>query len=256
MIDNKTLKTVYKCWFFIHKEEPSYSGYIYGETFSKAKYQFYRDTDGYDFIEFFKHYRFSREPNMDMREPVPMDLIANLNKKQIDIISHANGNEQKTPGTRCYYNLCDKDDKDMAVLVDLKLMNEPLKCAGGKSYTWILTELGSAVAMSLLPIVSCDIESTLKERELLLSWAYAKEIILDDSGMMSMRMFKINPRLLGLVKDMRVHIWSGEWGSYWRENCRGYTNKESDAGVYGIREAFLSTKHCGKEKWISFKAVA
>ena len=146
-----TKKVVKKCWFFTYEHDSSYSGHIYGETLAKAKYQFYLDTDGYDFMEFFSGYRFQRSPDMDYLEPMPMEIITRLTSEQLDIIC-PNGNESKEPGHRCYYNLSNVDDPDMKRLVELGLMYEPRGHVGGGSYNWMLTELGTLAAMSVLPI--------------------------------------------------------------------------------------------------------
>ena len=53
----------------------------------------------------------------------------------------------------------------------------------------------------------------------------------------------------------KVHIWSGQWGAFWRSNARGYTYNKQDAGIYDIKEAWKKVSHCGLEKQISFQII-
>ncbi|MEM1123486.1 MAG: hypothetical protein AAGJ18_23815 [Bacteroidota bacterium] len=55
--------------------------------------------------------------------------------------------------------------------------------------------------------------------------------------------------------DQKCYIKSGQWHAYWRPNRCGYTEKQSEAGVYTVKEAWAATSHCGLEKKISFELI-
>jgi len=251
----KKSNIVKKCWFFVYGNDYSCTGHIFGETLGKAKYQHYLDCDGYEFKEFFNNYSFRREPNMDLLEPAPMDVIKTLVEKQISTICHANGNDSRRPGNRSYYNLSDADNWVMKSLVTLGLMDGPHEACGGSSYNWFLTEFGCLAAMSLLPIRADRLESTIEKRNQVIEWMETKELSLKIDARFNMRMFKINPSLINLVDKCKVLIRSSEWGSYWRPNGAGYTEQKCDAGIYDFKEAFASTRHCGSEKGIYFQVA-
>jgi hypothetical protein len=50
----------------------------------------------------------------------------------------------------------------------------------------------------------------------------------------------------------KVHIYSGQWGAWWRSNGCGYTDAIELAGIYSIEDAWKRVSHCGLEKRISF----
>jgi hypothetical protein len=239
----------------MYKPDLSYTGYIYGETLAKAKYQFYLETDGYGFMEFFKDYSFRRDADSDYLAPVRMDILNVLTEKEQNIIFHANGNDSKEPGYRSYYNLSIDNDKHLLSLISLGLMHYPQQHAGGGSYNYFLTKLGGLVAMSALPIQKHDLKPTLAERKKVLEWSKIKELSLVSGSSYEMHMFKQNINLKDLMKGVNVYIRSGQWGSYWRSNCSGYTESKRDAGAYDFDEAYLSTSHCGEEKQISFEII-
>jgi hypothetical protein len=252
-VDPMEKAIVKKCWFFIYDNDHSCTGHIFGETLGKAKYQFYLDVDGYEFMEFFKGYSFKREPKMDLLEPVPMDIISTLTEKQLNVICHANGNDSRRPGHRSYFNRSDVDNWIMKSLVTLDLMDGPHKACGGSSYNWHLTEFGCLAAMSLLPIRANELNSTLEKRNQVIEWMVTKALNLEVGSRFNMRMFKVNPGLIKSINKCKVLIRSSQWGSYWRPNGSGYTERKSDAGVYDFEDAFLSTRHCGPEKGIYFQ---
>lgn len=248
-------KIVKKCWSFTYKPDCSYAGHIFGETLAKAKYMFYLNTDGYGFMEFFKDYSFKREPRMDLLEPIPMDILKCLTEQQKRIIFHANGNESKQPGTRSHYNLSDPTNSYMKGLVALGLMHEPLKYVGGNSYNWFLTELGTLAAMSVLPIQSDQVDTVLKERNQITEWLNTDNLPLEPNQKFCLEMFKINPSLKKLLNGLKVLIVSGQWGTFWRDKASGYTCESLEAGHYDFDDAFSRTRHCGKEKQISFQII-
>ncbi len=51
----------------------------------------------------------------------------------------------------------------------------------------------------------------------------------------------------------RVYIWSGEHGAWWRPECSGYTDAICAAGVYTMEYAWAKTRHCGREKKITYQ---
>jgi hypothetical protein len=53
----------------------------------------------------------------------------------------------------------------------------------------------------------------------------------------------------------KVYIWSREHGAYWREGGAGYTDDKAQAGIYDFQDAYLTTRHCGREKQIEYIAV-
>ena len=239
----------------MYKHDSSYTGYIYGETLAKAKYQFYLDTDGYEFMEFFKDYSFRRDADRDYLAPMPMSILSVLTEKEQNIIFHANGNNSREPGYRNYYNLSTDNDKHMLGLISLGLMHYPQQHCGGGSYNYFLTKLGQLAAMSALPIQKHDIKSTLAERNKVVAWSKIKELPLTKGSSYEMHMFKQNVKLKDLMKGVNVYIRSGQWGAYWRPNGSGYTEHEERAGKYDFEDAYLSTSHCGEEKQISFEIV-
>jgi len=251
----KNQNIVKKCWFFVYDNDFSCTGHIFGETLSKAKYQFYLDVDGYEFVEFFKGYKFKREPSMDLLEPVLMDIISTLTPKQLDVICHANGNDSRQPGHRSYFNKSKSDDWLMGSLVTLGLMSGPHDACGGSSYNWFLTEFGCLAAMSLLPISANKLENTIEKRNQVIEWMTTKELDLQVGNRFNMRMFKVNPSLVNLINKCKVLIRSSQWGSYWRPGGAGYTERKSHAGVFDFEDAFLSTRHCGPEKGIHFQII-
>jgi hypothetical protein len=244
---------VKKCWFFVYDDDYSCTGHIFGETLGKAKYQHYLECGGYEFKGFFCNYSFKRDPSMDLLEPVPMEVIHALAPKQLQIICHANGNDSSQPGHRSYFNKSNADDALMKGLVELKLMSGPHKACGGSSFNWHLTEFGCMAAMSLLPIRADRLESTIEQRNQIIEWLDTKTIDLEIGKSFNMRMFKVNPSLMSLIEKCEVFIRSSQWGMYWRANGSGYTERKSEAGIYDFNEAFLSTRHCGREKGIYFQ---
>ncbi len=65
-------------------------------------------------------------------------------------------------------------------------------------------------------------------------------------------------KMINLVEsspNAMVYIWSGQWRSYWRPNCNGYTISKDHAGIYPIKEAWANVSHCGLEKQISFEII-
>lgn len=60
---------------------------------------------------------------------------------------------------------------------------------------------------------------------------------------------------ISINKGKGVYIWSGQWGTYWRENAAGYTSRIYEAGIYEAEEAWKYTSHCGLEKAIKFILV-
>ena len=244
-----------KCWRYIYMDDCHCTGHIYGETLSKAKYQFYLDTDGYGFMEFFKDYSFRRDPDKDYLSPVPMSILSVLTEKEQSIIFHANGNDSREPGYRSYYNLSVDNDKHMLSLISLGLMHYPQQHCGGGSYNYFLTKLGQLTAMSALPIQKCDLKSILAEREKVVEWSKIKELSLTKGSSYDMHMFKQNPKLKSILKGVKVFIRSCEWGAYWRPNSAGYTEYKDRAGIYDFDDAYSNTSHCGEEKGIHFQIV-
>lgn len=53
----------------------------------------------------------------------------------------------------------------------------------------------------------------------------------------------------------KVYIRSGQWGAYWRDNRRGYTDDKSQAGIYDINDAWDAVSHAGVEKQITFVII-
>ena len=53
----------------------------------------------------------------------------------------------------------------------------------------------------------------------------------------------------------KVRIWSTEHAAWWRPDYKGYTRKEDEAGIYNFCDAYAATKHCGREKRISYYPV-
>jgi hypothetical protein len=53
-----------------------------------------------------------------------------------------------------------------------------------------------------------------------------------------------------------VYIWSAEHGAYWRVGGAGYTENKSEAGIWTMQDAYLTTMHCGREKRIEYIAAA
>lgn len=85
-----------------------------------------------------------------------------------------------------------------------------------------------------------------------------KKITLEDiQRELEYRQWKSN--MISLVENnpkSKVHIYSGQWGSYWRSNSVGYTHKKENAGIYDINEAWNCVSHCGLEKRIEFRFVS
>ncbi len=54
-------------------------------------------------------------------------------------------------------------------------------------------------------------------------------------------------------KNLKVRIWSDQWGAYWRSGRCGYTYKIAEAGIYTLEEAYDASGHCGLEKHIEFE---
>jgi hypothetical protein len=249
-------KILEKCWLATYKPEPHYSDLVYGETLGKAKYQLYNSNcDGESFIEFMKNYSFTREPGQDLLEPMPMEIISTLNKKQLQAICHSNGNDSSKPGHRNYFNTSSDTHEVMVSLVNLGLMEGPFSHVGGGSFNWFLTGLGSLAAMSVLPIKACDVKSTLNERKEVLDWLSKDSIPTESGTTFKMEMFKVNRALIKLAEKVTVRIRSGQWGMYWRPDGCGYTNDGLEAGLYDFKDAFERTSHCGPEKQIYFQVV-
>ena len=53
----------------------------------------------------------------------------------------------------------------------------------------------------------------------------------------------------------KVRIWSREHGAYWRPDGKGYTDNKAEAGIFDFQDAFLRTRHCGREKQIEYIAI-
>lgn len=53
----------------------------------------------------------------------------------------------------------------------------------------------------------------------------------------------------------KVHIRSGQWGAWWRPNCRGYTTDIQEAGIYTFKEALEASGHCSIEKKIHYEFI-
>lgn len=55
--------------------------------------------------------------------------------------------------------------------------------------------------------------------------------------------------------SLRVLIWSGEWGSYWRAKGSGYTTDIAQAGIYTLDEAISYSGHCDPSKQIEYHFI-
>lgn len=55
--------------------------------------------------------------------------------------------------------------------------------------------------------------------------------------------------------DLKVRIWSGEWGAWWKAAAQGYTIDIENAGIYSFEEACKYSAHCGPEKKIRYCLV-
>jgi len=145
---------------------------VYAETASQARYQckdrlmndcivrlssssrpgplngewFYDET--YSWLDI----KVRRDKGNDLMQPVPMEICNSLTKEQIHIVAHSNGNDSTTPGFRNHY-CCSADNPDLLQLVELKIMNGPYNngLMGGGEACFILSPMGTKVAMSLLP---------------------------------------------------------------------------------------------------------
>lgn len=53
----------------------------------------------------------------------------------------------------------------------------------------------------------------------------------------------------------KVHIWSDQWGSYWRPDGSGYTRNINEAGIYTLDDAIRRSGHCGPEKQIVYRFI-
>lgn len=249
------LKVVEKCWSFNYGDDYYYTGHIYGETLGKAKYKFYQDSDDYGFMEFCQGYKFKRCSDMDLVEPLRMEVTKDLTDYQLHIICHANGNDSRDPGYRSYFNSSNKDDADLNKLVNLGFMHEPQGHCGGGSFNFFLTKLGKISAMSVLPIRKDKVKETINERVKILEWHNIKELDLKSGSSYDMHMFKQNPKLKALMSGVKVYIRSCQWGAYWGPNSCGYTEYKERAGIYDFDEAYFDTQHCGEEKGIYFQVI-
>lgn len=52
-----------------------------------------------------------------------------------------------------------------------------------------------------------------------------------------------------------VYIYSGEHHAWWRVDGIGYTDDQSQAGIWEFEDAYRTTEHCGPEKRILFVGV-
>lgn len=66
---------------------------------------------------------------------------------------------------------------------------------------------------------------------------------------------KVGRIFLEKNKEKKVRIYSDQWGSYWRSNRCGYTDKKEEAGIYTFEDAFDASGHCGPEKHILYEFV-
>lgn len=57
------------------------------------------------------------------------------------------------------------------------------------------------------------------------------------------------------MESSDVHIWSRQWGAYWRPNSSGYTEHKAAAGTWPFWMAVKMTEHCGPEKGIEFESL-
>lgn len=220
-----------------------------GETLSKAKYSLFKtlwDLGCFiDFIGVCREFKFSRYPDEDLVRIPLAPVFETLTDKQRHIIGHANGNNSKEPGFRDYYcttNGC----PDCEHLVSMGLMLHGREIGGiTNSRYYILTEAGKIAALSDAVITRGKSETIFKP------WV---PHLVNKDGFISLEMFKANADLVNQFKGIKCHIFSAEWGYYWRERCAGYC-QVNEAGVYEFEEAFQSTHHCGSEKQIWFKLL-
>jgi hypothetical protein len=63
-------------------------------------------------------------------------------------------------------------------------------------------------------------------------------------------------KIVAQNQGRQVHIFSGEWNLFWRENGQGYSETKREAGIYEINDAFNRVCHCGHEKRIIFLFVS
>lgn len=48
----------------------------------------------------------------------------------------------------------------------------------------------------------------------------------------------------------RFWIWSSQWGKWWRDDGKGYSESINDAGIYAKDDVWIRVSHVGPEKGI------
>lgn len=66
---------------------------------------------------------------------------------------------------------------------------------------------------------------------------------------------QVTPTIAAAFADTPCAIWSGEHGSWWSAEGRGYTRVRERAGRYTIGQAYEHARHCGPEKQIAFERL-
>lgn len=130
---------------------PSWSDYGYliiADTPGKAKYQAYIESECED-EEWFK-WSVKRCKEHDIFENIEHELLEKLTEKEIDIISHMNGNNSRTPGYRNHYCTGKHGFKDFDNLISLGITTKG--SWSGKQCFLYLTNLGKEIAFSMLPV--------------------------------------------------------------------------------------------------------
>lgn len=251
MNNKSALQIVEKAWWWYDKENSQPDKcHCYGETLSKAKASLFRDLKevGYldSFSDLFCGFIFRRAPEKDRVKMPIAPVLETLTEKQRHIIGHSNGNYSDNPGHRDYY--CTTDgNPDCEQLVSIGLMKRGRTINAHKSSRYyILTESGALAALS-----DAVIERHRAER--IMPWVPS---LVEDAGMLSLASIEDNENLLQAIPENSLcRIYSAQWGYYWRANCAGYSSK-SDAGAYAFKDAYMHTRHCGREKGIWYDFVA
>ena len=135
------------------REDHSKYDIVYAETRSKARYQFALRWDWYQNSEWIR-IKVRRSPENDLYEARPDEVLLKITEGQKQIIAHANGNRDDSPGHRDNY-YCSAKDKDLLKLVDIGLMVGPQHTDSkmiipGNGFFY-LTDTGKKAALSMLP---------------------------------------------------------------------------------------------------------
>ncbi len=135
-----------KCWKFICKNDPSFTGHIYGQKLSEAKHELHLQHKDDKAVMAENGYIFLRAKDMDLLHRKPMHLIKRLTTEQVSVLCNAYGYNNKQPRNHSYLKRTKQYGKDVEALVGLGLVH-PLR--GNADVC--LTALGREAVCSIQP---------------------------------------------------------------------------------------------------------